>query len=170
MNQLFLAKPEDKYRISFKRYVMSYKNAGDTYYYDKYKLGIEDFTHYVDLLTKMSLGQDIKIDEVQTSSFWLISDGEVVGVVRVRHKELDNAGHIGYDISPDYRNRGFGNSILRLALEKARSIGIEGAILTCKVSNIPSSKIIVNNGGKLLGKIYDEEDDADYFKYIIDIK
>lgn len=169
MEQLYLSTPDIKHRDSFRRYVLSYKNIGDTYYYEKYKKGIDDFELYVKSLDNMSKGIGLYSDEVQTSSFWLIFKDEVVGVVRVRHEELDNAGHIGYDISPSYRNQGFGNLILTLALEKAKVIGITDAILTCKVTNFASSKIISNNGGKLLCEIYDEEDQEYYLKYSIDI-
>lgn len=169
MEQLYLSTPDIKHKDSFKKYVLSYKNVGDTYYYEKYKMGIYDFERYIDILDKMSMGIELRSDEVQTSSFWLISMEEVVGVVRVRHKELDNAGHIGYDISPSYRNQGYGNAILTLAIEKAKIIGITNAIVTCKVSNFASSKIISNNGGKLLCEIYDDEDNEYYLKYSISI-
>ena len=106
-------------------------------------------------------------EEVKTSTFWLIDKTEVVGVVRIRHEEVEYAGHIGYDISPEYRNRGYGFQILKLALEKARNIGIDEAILTCNIDNIASEKIIVKNNGKLLGTIFDKEEKEYLHKYSI---
>lgn len=90
-----------------------------------------------------------------------------MGVVRIRHQEVEYAGHIGYDISPNCRNKGYGFQILKLALEKAIKIGIEEAILTCKIDNTASKKIIEKNNGKLLGTIYDEEENEYLYKYSI---
>lgn len=87
--------------------------------------------------------------------------------MRIRHKDVECAGHIGYDISPDFRNRGYGFEILRLALEKAINIGIDKVILTCNIDNIASKKIIEKNNGKLLGTIFDKEENEYLYKFII---
>lgn len=87
--------------------------------------------------------------------------------MRIRHQEVKCAGHIGYDISPDFRNRGFGFQILNLALEKAIKIGIKEVILTCNIDNMGSKKIIEKNKGKLLGTIFDEEENEYLYKYSI---
>lgn len=91
----------------------------------------------------------------------------MVGVVRVRHQDISTAGHIGYDISPSYRNKGYGTQILKLALVEAEKIGIKEVMVTCDVDNIASKKIIEKNNGKLLGTIFDEEDNVDVYKYSI---
>lgn len=105
--------------------------------------------------------------EVATSTFWLIDNNDVIGVVRIRLREVECAGHIGYDISPDYRNRGYGLQILKLGLEKAKELRFEEVILTCNIDNIPSKKIIEKNNGKLLGTIFDEEENEWLYKFCI---
>lgn len=83
---------------------------------------------------------------VKTSTFWMIGNNVVIGVVRVRHEEKELYGHIGYDISPYYRNKSYGTQILNLALQKAKEIGLKEVILTCEVDNIASKKTIeINN-------------------------
>ena len=131
----------------------------DEHYFNKYKGALEDFETYLEKL----------IDEysVPTSTFWLINDKDVVGVVRIRHKEIGSAGNIGYDISPNYRNRGFGTSILKLALVEAERIGITEAVLTCNINNTYSRKVIEKNNGNFLGTIYDPEDDEYLYRYSI---
>lgn len=59
-------------------------------------------------LFQYSLGKDLPKGDARTSTFWLVDKNEVVRVVRIRHQEVECAGRIGYDISPQYRNVGYG--------------------------------------------------------------
>ena len=167
MEDLFLVKPKEKYQESFEKYALAYRNIGDEHYFRKYKKALENFQGYLNTLHDYSNGKDLAQGEVATSTFWLIDKNEVVGVVRIRHQEVDCAGHVGYDISPNYRNRGYGLEILKLALEKAKEIGIKEVILTCNVDNIASKKIIEKNNGKLLGTIFDEKENEYLYKFSI---
>jgi predicted acetyltransferase len=164
---LFLVEPNEKFQKSFENYALSYRKINDEHYFNKYKKAIENFQDYLNDLHSYSKRQDLPQVEVLTSTFWLTDKKEVVGVVRIRHQEVEYAGHIGYDISPDYRNRGCGLQILKLALEKAMEIGLEEVILTCNIDNIASKKIIEKNNGKLLGTIFDEEENAYLYKFSI---
>ena len=167
MKDLFLAKPNKEYQKSFEDYVLAYKKANDDRYLDIYKKGLENFDEYLNDLRNNSKGIDVPQGWVATSTFWLIDNHEVVGVVRIRHQEIGTAGHIGYDISPCFRNKGYGNQILKLALENALKVGIKEAVVTCSIDNTASKKIIEKNNGKLLGIIFDEEDNENLYKYII---
>jgi predicted acetyltransferase len=46
-------------------------------------------------------------------------------------------------------------------------IGLEEVILTCNIDNIASKKIIEKNNGKLLGTIFDEEENEYLYKFSI---
>lgn len=137
----------------------------DIFYFNKYKKALDDFVGYLRELNNYSKGIDLPDGEVVVSTYWLIDRDDVVGVVRIRHQDIECDGHIGYDISPSRRNSGYGSHILRLALEKAREIGIEVVFITCNVDNIASKKIIEKNNGKLLGKIYDQAEDEWLYRY-----
>ena len=128
---------------------------------------MENFNEYVDDLYKYSKGIDLPKGWVTTSTFWLIDNNEVVGVVRVRHQDVGTDGHIGYDIAPDYRKKGYGTQILKLALVEAEKIGIKEVMVTCNIDNSFSRKIIEKNNGKLLGTIFDEEENENLYKYSI---
>lgn len=167
MNNLFLVEPIIEYQKSFENYILAYKIKNDIHYFNMYKKGLDDFHVYLNYLNNLSRGIEIPEGWVRTSTFWLIDNAEVVGVVRVRHEEVSTAGHIGYDISPSYRNKGYGTQILKLALAKAEEIGIKEAIVTCNIDNIASRKIIEKNNGKLLGTIFDEEENENLYKYSI---
>lgn len=149
---------------------MAYQEISDIRYFNMYKKALEDFPYYLNDLYNHSQGKKLPEGWVKTSTFWLIHDEEVVGVVRIRHQEIECAGHIGFDISPNCRNKGYGNYILKLALEKVKDIGLEEIIITCSKNNIASKRIIENNSGKLLGSIYDEEDHEYLYKYCIKIR
>ena len=167
MKDLFLIEPNKEYQKSFENYVSIYRKINDDHYFNKYKKALENFQDYLNDIYNYSKGNDLPHGEVITSTFWLIDKKEVVGVVRIRHQDVECAGHIGYDISPNCRNKGYGNRILQLALEKAVKIGIKEVVLTCNIDNIASKKIIEKNNGKLLSTIYDEEEDEYLYKYII---
>jgi predicted acetyltransferase len=169
MDDLFLAEPNEIYRMSFENYVLSYKNNNDEYYFNKYKKALENFQNYINDLHNHSKGINLPQEMVVTSTFWLIAENEVVGVVRIRHQEVECAGHIGYDISPDHRNKGYGFQILKLALDKAKEIGIEVVIVTCNINNTASKKIIEKNNGELLGIVFDAEENEHLYKYSISL-
>jgi predicted acetyltransferase len=167
MKDLFLAKPNKEYQKSFEDYVLSYKKADDDFYFNFYKKGLENFNEYLSDLHNYSKGIDLPKGWVITSTFWLIDNNEVVGVVRVRHQDVWTDGHIGYDVSPCYRKRGYGTQILKLALVEAEKIGIKEAIVTCNIDNMYSKKIIEKNNGKLLGTIFDEDENENLYRYSI---
>jgi predicted acetyltransferase len=167
MKDLFLVELSKEYQKSFENYAITYRKINDEHYFNKYKKALENFQDYLNDLHNYSKGKGLAQGEIGTSTFWLIDKKEIVGVVRIRHKEVECAGHIGYDISPDCRNRGYGFQILKLALEKAIKIGIEEVILTCNIDNLASKKIIEKNNGKLLGTIFDEEENEYLYKYSI---
>lgn len=122
MIDLFLTEPNEKYKRSFENYTLAYKKINDEQYFNKYKKALDNFYEYLNDLKDYSEGKNLPQGYVVTSTFWLIAREEVVGVVRIRHQEVDTAGHIGYDMSPDYRNKGYGFEILKLALNEAEKI------------------------------------------------
>jgi predicted acetyltransferase len=167
MESLFLAEPNKEYEQSFQKYVLSYQNINDTFYFDIYKGALDNFDEYITNLINCSKGIDVPKGWVATSTFWLIDKNEVVGVLRIRHKEMPYAGHIGYDIAPDFRNKGYGTEIVKLALEKAKNLGITEAIVNCNIANTASRRVIEKNNGKLLGIILVEDENEELYKYSI---
>ena len=167
MKDLYLTKPSKEFQRSFENYALAYRDAQGETHFDTYKRGLENFEEYLTHLYNLSQGIDVPKGWVPTSTFWLIDDHEVVGVVRIRHQEVSTAGHIGYDISPLHRKKGYGSQILKLALENAMKLGIFEAIVTCNVDNIASRKIIEKNNGQLLGTIFDEEENEHLYRFKI---
>ena len=162
-----LVEPNIKYQKSFENYVLSYQRINDQHYYDKYKRALENFLVYLQYLYDGSIRNNQDPTEILTSTIWFIDDNEVVGVARIRHQTDAYGGHIGYDISPEYRNKGYGQLILEAALRKAREFGIKDIVLTCNVDNITSRKIIEKSHGVFIGIVHDEEENEVLNQFII---
>ncbi|HEY2051119.1 MAG TPA: GNAT family N-acetyltransferase [Caulobacteraceae bacterium] len=60
-------------------------------------------------------------------------------------------GHIGYAIVPWKRGKGYASLALRLLLPEAWSLGLAHVDITTDPDNVPSQKVILNNGGWLVG-------------------
>lgn len=82
----------------------------------------------------------------------------LLGVSKLRHALTpmleDIGGHIGYNIRPSERGKGYGSLILALTLEHARALGLSRVLLTCDTDNIRSARVIVRNGGVLTSEGY----------------
>ena len=110
----------------------------------------------------------VRDDRVPASVYFLMNGDRIIGCISIRHN-LNNemlkefGGHIGYNIRPSERYKGYGTKMLYFALFKCRELGLSDVMVTCKKDNIGSMKIIENNGGKLYKEIFVPEED-DIFK------
>lgn len=59
-------------------------------------------------------------------------------------------GHIGYAVVPWKRGLGYATRALRLILPDAKAEGLEYVELTTDPDNVPSQRVITNNGGVLV--------------------
>ena len=51
-------------------------------------------------------------------------------------------GHIGYDIAPSFRGRGYGKQMLKFALIEAKKLGITKVLITANEDNYASRRVI----------------------------
>ncbi len=114
-----------------------------------------DFAAYVQKLLNEEQGKNLREGWVPCTHRWLVTPSEqVVGVTRLRHR-IDNpflsesAGHIGYDVAPSQRRKGYGHIALRFALEEATNLKIAKVLLYAAEDNLASRSIIERAGGKL---------------------
>jgi predicted acetyltransferase len=126
-----------------------YKSAGE----DRYDAAREDFDEYLRRLKMYASGENLPAGHVRANTFFLLADGKLIGRGDLRHRLNARlavmGGHIGYDVRPSERRKGYGSLILQLTLEKARALGLEKVFLTCDTDNIASAKIIEKHGGRL---------------------
>ncbi|HEX9131349.1 MAG TPA: GNAT family N-acetyltransferase [Ktedonobacteraceae bacterium] len=131
----------------------------------------DDFSSFVQGLRDQKDRTKLKPGRVPSSDFWLIDNNEFIGRLSIRHEFLlKMGGHIGYEIRPSKRKRGYGTEKLRLGLEKAKELGLRRVLVTCDEDNTGSKKIIEHNGGKFENAIEMEGDTVKKLRYWIDIQ
>jgi predicted acetyltransferase len=133
----------------------------------------ENFPDFIDRLRGMEEPCRVEAGFVPQSVFWLVDDDTYVGCLSLRHALTDElrrmGGHIGYDIRPTFRRRGYGTRTLALGLDEARRIGLERVLLTCDKDNLASRRVIERNGGVLEDEVIVPSEDGIKRRYWIDL-
>ncbi len=178
-SSLSLVLPSAKYKVSYIDAIREYQ-ADHSFplmerNYDKLSIPeLEaNFEDYVEKKKSESRGEYIPQGWVPSTTYWLVDGEEFVGRVSIRHylnPLLEKiGGHIGYDIRPSKRGKGYGSNMLALALPKAQELGITCALVTCDATNTASRKIIEKNGGVYQDSIPNAETGVEKQRYWIEI-
>jgi predicted acetyltransferase len=136
----------------FEEMLEEFRAAGETDVYKGHQsIAWQGYAAYYELLAKMRLGGYPTPDIVAMDSYFIEVNGRMAGELFIRRRlspRLENiGGHVGYKVRPSCRNKGVATAALRLALGKLRAMGIEHALVTCKVTNGASAKVIQKCGG-----------------------
>ena len=164
-----LLEPSKEKREPFLRMAQDWLDHGN----DRYRLALENFDAYLEKVRQSSDAAQVPVGWVPGTEFWL-DDGadEIVACVRLRFwltPSLEvEGGHVGYDVRPSARCRGFGTSVLRLVLPEARRRGLERVRVTVDSDNLPSIAIIERNGGILSGEAISEKSGKPIKQYWVD--
>jgi predicted acetyltransferase len=166
-----LVKPLIKYKDSFFEAIEEFEKEEKGYseFFDEYKNKFDDF-----ILKLENAEKGIGLEEgyVPYTYMFLVDDNKYIGTVTIRHKLNEvlekEGGHIGYDIRPSMRRKGYGTEILKLSLPIAKQIGLNRVMLTCDDNNIASWKIMEKNGA-VIDEKYDYKGRYKR-RYWIDIK
>jgi predicted acetyltransferase len=138
---------------------------------DRYGLARTDFRAYLQRLLRQREGVPAE-GWVPSEEFWLADGGAIVAVARLRTRLTpaleSKGGHIGYDVRPSARRRGYGRLVLRLALERAWERGLRRALLTADADNAASRRIIEHNGGRQVDEGHRAQDGRCIVRYWID--
>lgn len=74
-----------------------------------------------------------------------------LGVVNIRNELSEHlyhaGGHIGYEIRPSDRRKGYATKLLELSLIEAKKLGIHEVLVVCDAVNADSERVIIKNGG-----------------------
>ncbi|NIK79462.1 putative acetyltransferase [Paenibacillus castaneae] len=151
-NHVSLIKPtialQDSYLLFYKEWVESGENMVPWVI----SKDPSDFEAMVQFLLHNEKGENLPEGWVPDSTFWLVAeDQKIIGAVNIRYRLtehlLQSGGHIGYGIRPSERQKGYATKLLALALEEARRLGIQRALVVCDEHNEASARTIVRNGG-----------------------
>jgi predicted acetyltransferase len=157
MNKPFLIRPSIEYKDSFIAAVREFEKEGIRPPWNYNKLE-EHFDEFLEVL--MARETEPLHGFVPQSDYWLIAEGEYAGHIGLRHHlnaSLQRfGGHIGYQIRPSMRRKGYGILQLQLVLPKAWELGLKRVLITCDDNNIGSYKIIEANAGILWDKVDNE--------------
>lgn len=169
---MFLVRPCVRYKASFLEGLREFHREGRNLRYDISELD-KDFESFVLSIRQKEDADEFVRQMVPETVFWLIDSGEYIGRISIRHwlnEYLHTyGGHIGYEIRPSKRQRGYGKQVLRLGLQEAGRLGLEKVLVICSTGNIGSKKIIEGNGGILENEIRQERDRTSILRYWIEV-
>ena len=125
----------------------------------------------IDRLIRLETEPEVPL--VPETIYWAINDGHVVGRISLRHRLEGNlhkiGGHIGYEVTPKWRKKGFATEMLRQILQTEKAQEIRRLLLTCSPTNEASNKTILSNGGNFEKKVYVDFIKEDRNHYWIDL-
>ena len=115
------------------------------------------FAAWVAQLHDQEAGRNIAPDRVPCTSRWIVREGEIVGVINLRHELNDIlpswGGHIGYAVRTSVRRQGIATRALALMLGEAARLGINPVLVTCDEDNVGSRRTIEGAGGVYDGSV-----------------
>lgn len=99
---------------------------------------------------------------IPQTTYFLYIDSKPVGIGRIIHRTSDylesiGVGNLGYAIGKMYRGMGYGNILLKELLKKCTAFGYDYIKLFPYKNNIPTVKVMLNNGGKIVDSFNGEK-------------
>jgi predicted acetyltransferase len=115
-----------------------------------------EYEQWLSNTEKNSRPETVREDWVVATTYFVVrkDDNKIIGMIDIRHS-INNVfltkygGHIGYAVRPSERKKGYATKMLTMALEYAKSIGLQKVMLGCYSNNIASIKTITKCGGVL---------------------
>ena len=139
------------------------ENGENGFMNDVYGMSFEDFKTWLKNQDDYSLGQNLPEGWIPFTTYFLYDNDIPVGIGRVRHETSEylqkviGAGEIGYGISKKFRGMGYGNILFQEILKKCKDFGYQKITLFPHKNNQPTIKIMLKNGGKIIGKFNEEK-------------
>ena len=172
METLYLAKPS----LAWKEEILAYKQAftGEHLHGGSHLQQMDNFEEWLEHVENEASPVTCRPNRAPSSTFICIreQDKKMVGISNIRHHLNQEflvhiAGHIGYSIHPNERRKGYAKEQLALALQEAKTLGINRVLITAADWNIGSQKTILANGGVYEDTRIDPDDGDRMLRYWI---
>lgn len=142
--------------------VDEFEAIGEGYPYNNIALARRDFPAFVRELEDEERGIGLPPGIAPQTTYVLVQGGRtVLGEIRFRPQTTPPFGvgrdHIGYNVRPSRRRRGYASRMLRQVLREARSLGLPGVALTVEGKNPGSVRTIEKHAGQLERQTRDPE-------------
>lgn len=134
-------------------YRLSFKNNYDELSYAVYNARYGNRADYYGFLIRNGVEHSYFLIDDENPNY-ILANGTIDTYLDYHIPGLDR-GAIGYAVRPNERNKGYGNKILELLLEKCKEIKMEEVCISCYENNTASKKIIEKHGGNLEKKFND---------------
>lgn len=151
--ELRLLRPSRRFKAAFVELMDDFTSAGDLRY-EMLRPRVEtDFGAVVREWTRCEKARNIQPGMAPYRTYWLVRDErDILGTIRLRLRLTDSlrteGGHIGYNIRPSERSKGYATRMLGMGLDKFREMGgYDRVLVTCDDDNAASARVIEKNGG-----------------------
>jgi predicted acetyltransferase len=109
-----------------------------------------------------------------SKTFLIVNDNKILGLINIRYKLNDFlkkcGGHIGYNIRPSERRKGYAKEALKLILKNAYENGLDEVLIDCYKDNTASRKTIESTSAELYSEEYLKERKQTLIRYKINLK
>ncbi len=152
MNKLFLKKPSifdieklDEYNNEFSKIDSNFVPS----------ITKDNFKEKLKELELWEQGLSSYMKNIKCIFYFIMRDNKIIGTSSIRINPEDNqeyskyAGHIGYEILPNFRNKGYGSLACHTLLKECQKLGLKEVQIICDEKNHGSQKVIENNMGIL---------------------
>lgn len=148
---IYLREPKLTDKEEVIKMCLEIENSSDEYKFEGTsnlrKVLEESYESYLEKCIQDKNIEDINPDWSNATNYLLVDDNNhIYGCSQLRHhikgQLINIGGNIAYAIRPSERGKGYGVLQLKLLLEKAKELGLDKALLTCRENNIGSKKTI----------------------------
>ena len=168
-----LVKASTEFQNDYLAMIAASIEADGKYPYNNIPLAQSDFSKFIQELDEEAAGIGLPEGIPPQQSYFFLLDEKVIGELRYRPKvqqpyETMN-GHIGYNLHPAHRGKGYGTIALKMLLEIAKADGLAGVQIPIEGDNPASKRIVVKNGGFLEKTVVDEASGGATYCYWVDL-
>lgn len=166
---LFLAEPSEKYLSSFLESLTEDESEG--IFSHHHGQSHEQIRAHPEKFLKSLKEGSVRYspNRVPQTDFWAIVDNQYVGRISIR-KSLtrwlsEYGGHIGYEVRPSARRKGYASAMLKAAVPRAYDMGLLRVMITCKESNTASQKVIEKSGAHRISNLFNQAENSQMLRY-----